>query len=122
MQTRSEGARPTSGASACQPGHLGAARCPLPAAPDVPGRPSRWLRSEAEARAPGVYPRSSEIEAIPLDFNFDQVKCQLFFFFIRKSFNRFSPVDLRSQEEIQGRKIRPAHSHSALQKPVISTL
>lgn len=33
-----------------------------------------------------------------------------FFFIIRKSFNRFSPVDLRSQEEIQGRKIRPTLS------------
>lgn len=33
-----------------------------------------------------------------------------FFFFIRNSFNRFSPVDLRSQEEIQDRKIRPALS------------
>lgn len=56
-----------------------------------------------------VNPSSSESEVILLGFNFDQVECQLFFFFyiIRKPFNRFSPVDLRSGEEIQGRKIRP---------------
>lgn len=51
------------------------------------------------------------MEAVSLGFNFDQVKCQLFFFFfIRKAFNRFSPVDLRSQEEMQGKKIRPTLS------------
>lgn len=54
-----------------------------------------------------VRPSASKMAASPLGFNFDQVKCQLFFFFIRKSFNRFPPVALRSQEEVQGRKIRP---------------
>lgn len=50
-----------------------------------------------------VSPSSSGMEAIPLGFKFDQATRQLlfiYFFTIRKSFNRFSPADLRSQEEI----------------------
>ena len=43
-------------------------------------------------------------------FQFWPSEMSTFFFIIRKSFNRFSPVDLRSQEEIQGRKIRPTLS------------
>ena len=76
--------------------------------------PGLWC-SKAEVPAAqlqgSVNPSSLEIEAIPLGFNFDQVEMSTFFFFIiRKPFNRFSPVDLRSQEEIQVRKIRPTLS------------
>lgn len=81
-----------------------------------------WCLGCLAARCHCVNPSSSEIEAIPLGFNFDQVKCQLFFVIIRKPFNRFSPVALRSQEEIQGRKIGPTLSFSSAETSYIHPL
>lgn len=81
-----------------------------------------WCLGCSAARCHCVNPSSSEIEAIPLGFNFDQVKCQLFFVIIRKSFNRFSSVALRSQEEIQGRNIGPTLSFSSAETSYIHPL
>lgn len=81
----------------CLPAPRLPSRHPCPDRPAVLGLASDRLVSKNAA----VSIRAHQKQRLSLlGFNFDQVKCQHFFFIIRKSFNRFSPLDLRSQKEI----------------------